>query len=691
MINCFRKTFLSIALSFTVLLGFNQNSRIKNLWVEFNQAQHDTTRILLLLEQIGYQYQSIDSDSAIMYYMMAADVADSALVKQDNIDIRLRLQSLKATALRYTGIVYQNIGVTSVAMDYFFKSLSVSKEIADKREMSRALNNLGIIHRRQGFIDDALEFYTQSLEISEELNDKRGMAYAYNNIGVIYRAKGDYFKAVEFFQKSINVRQELGDRKGVSHVSNNIGVTYRLQRDFNKALEYYNRSLSIELEINDRNGIAAVYSSLADLNIAIADSSGRVLANEERESYLRKAVDFAKKSLDISSDIGNFRRENSVARLLMLAYKALGEHSEALKYAEVFIATRDSMSNEDRTRAIAEMQALYKIEGKQQEIDKQKLIIEKQEIESQKQRAQRNFFIIVFSLSLVSAFVVFYGYYQKKKANRLITERAYEIETLNEELSATNDELHSQRDNLEEALTNLQNTQKQLIQSEKMATLGVLAAGVAHEINNPLNFIKGGILTIENFLKANLMDRYEEIEQMVEIVNTGVERSAAIVKSLGHYSRKDDKVKTETNIHSIIDNCLLMLNNQLKKRVEVVKMYAPQPLIFSCNEGRMHQAILNILSNASQAIEDKGTIIITTEQVADELIISIADSGCGISPENLDKITDPFFTTKEPGKGTGLGLSIALNIIEEHNGWLEFKSEVGVGTTVFLKFPRNAS
>ena len=130
-----------------------------------------------------------------------------------------------------------------------------------------------------------------------------------------------------------------------------------------------------------------------------------------------------------------------------------------------------------------------------------------------------------------------------------------------------------------------------------------------------------------------------------------------------------------------------MLNNQIKDRVKVERDYTKQQFSFSCNEGKMHQALLNILSNADQSIDGKGTISIKTKVKENTLVIVVADTGCGIPKENLPRITDPFFTTKDPGKGTGLGLSITLNIIEEHNGKLEFESEVGKGTKVFVNLP----
>lgn len=269
----------------------------------------------------------------------------------------------------------------------------------------------------------------------------------------------------------------------------------------------------------------------------------------------------------------------------------------------------------------------------------------------------------------------------------LVQERTEELAAANEELTSTNEELLNQRQELEAVLLNLQNTQKQLVQSEKMASLGVLASGIAHEINNPLNFIKGGVFGIESYLKENLEEHIDELNPLLDGINEGICRASDIVKSLNHYNRREDTKMVETDIHSIIDNCLVMLKNQIRNRIEVEKNYTLTKYELLGNEGKLHQVILNILSNAVQAIDKKGTIKIRTFVKGKQFRLQVKDSGCGISEENLDKILDPFFTTKEPGKGTGLGLSITHNILQEHNGSIEFNSKQNKGTTVLITLP----
>jgi signal transduction histidine kinase len=269
----------------------------------------------------------------------------------------------------------------------------------------------------------------------------------------------------------------------------------------------------------------------------------------------------------------------------------------------------------------------------------------------------------------------------------IIKERTDDLLTANEELQATTEELAGQKEELEGALNMLQETQDQLIESEKMASLGVLAAGVAHEINNPLNFINGGILAISNYISEKVPDHENTVSPLIDDIQTGVRRAADIVSSLNYYSRQDNSTLETCNIHNIIDSCLVMLNHKLKNKAEVIRNYTDKPFTVMAHEGKLHQAFLNILSNAEQAIEKNGIITIDTMLNSDNLEINISDNGCGINESDITRITDPFFTTKEAGKGTGLGLAITKTILQTYNGVLRFTSKPGKGTCATIIFP----
>ncbi|MFP4557502.1 MAG: PAS domain S-box protein [Bacteroidales bacterium] len=276
----------------------------------------------------------------------------------------------------------------------------------------------------------------------------------------------------------------------------------------------------------------------------------------------------------------------------------------------------------------------------------------------------------------------------KNHLEHLVKERTEEYEAANEELTATNEELMNHRQKLEDALEKLQSAQKQLVQSEKMASLGVLAAGVAHEINNPLNFIQGGTLAIEKFIARNSSEHLPLLEKYLNAIKEGVNRSAKIVSSLGHFSRNNEHDLAECDIHKVLDNCLVMLNSQIIHRVNIVKKYSESSIIVRVNEGKIHQVMINILQNALHAINDEGTVTIETSPDEKKCNVWISDTGCGIAKKHMTKVTDPFFTTKDAGQGTGLGLYIANNIVEEHFGSLEIDSELNQGTIVKISLPK---
>ncbi len=234
---------------------------------------------------------------------------------------------------------------------------------------------------------------------------------------------------------------------------------------------------------------------------------------------------------------------------------------------------------------------------------------------------------------------------------------------------------------LSETISDLQATSEKLLHAEKMASLGVMSAGVAHEINNPLNFIKGGLEGLRLKLKKT-----KDTEQFLNAIDEGVNRASSIVNSLGHFSRETTAMNEPCFVHEILDNCLVMLQHKLKYKIEVTKKYSVQKLRLVGNEGKLHQAFLNIIANAEQAIDQRGSIQIETRAKKNLIIVSITDTGSGISQENLSKISDPFFTTKPVGRGTGLGLSITYKIVHEHNGKIEVKSEVNKGTTFTVLF-----
>jgi C4-dicarboxylate-specific signal transduction histidine kinase len=282
----------------------------------------------------------------------------------------------------------------------------------------------------------------------------------------------------------------------------------------------------------------------------------------------------------------------------------------------------------------------------------------------------------------------------KDHLEQRVKEKTEDLEKANEELKTTNEELfekseiiNNKNNELNATLKNLKETQAQLIQSEKMASLGTLTAGVAHELNNPLNYLMGAYVGLDKYFKEHGSKDEARTSTLINAIKSGIDRSSNIINGLNQFSRNNSKYDEECNLHSILDNCLLMLSNQTKYIAEVNKDYHDGKLTVMGNVGKLHQVFINLLVNAVHAIEENAEIIVRTRKLQEKAVIEVIDNGKGIKEENLSQITDPFFTTKPPGEGTGLGLSISYAIVKEHGGTLEFQSELNKGTTAIVKLP----
>jgi signal transduction histidine kinase len=312
---------------------------------------------------------------------------------------------------------------------------------------------------------------------------------------------------------------------------------------------------------------------------------------------------------------------------------------------------------------------------------------------------------------------------EKVQAERLrmqwevLTETNQELEEKSIRLEKQKGKIERKNKQLETAMNKLKEAQNQLVQSEKMASIGQLTAGIAHEINNPINFVSSNISPLKRDLddilkllnmctnaaeKGDLKNEFkkiekykdqieyefilQEIKQLINGIEEGAKRTIEIVRGLRNFSRLDEGEKKLADINEGIESTLLMLRNQLKNRIEVVKNYGSIPQLL-CYPGKLNQVFMNIINNAGQSIKGEGSITISTSYHNKHIQISIKDTGQGMARKVADHIFEPFYTTKDVGKGTGLGLSISYGIVQEHRGEIKVKSVTGKGTEFLITLP----
>ncbi len=305
--------------------------------------------------------------------------------------------------------------------------------------------------------------------------------------------------------------------------------------------------------------------------------------------------------------------------------------------------------------------------------------------------------------------------YERQKVAR---ERAeHLLETRSRELFETNTTLSV-------AYEDLKNQKEQMVQHEKLASIGLLAAGVAHEINNPIGFIRSNLETLEKYLESIqiVLAAYEKLSEQLRTPNaaenlsqpldelsalikkheldyitedsmscitesiSGTKRVENIVRNLRDFSRTDKDERVSLNINGCIDDSINLITNEIKYKCVIKKEYAEVPEIFGC-PGQLNQVLINILLNSVQAIETKGEIRIRTRADAENIFIDIIDNGPGFSEDNIKKLFDPFFTTKGLKEGTGLGLYISHGLVQKHRGQITAANEPGSGARITISLP----
>lgn len=592
--------------------------------LEISQENNDQYAISKSLRLIaGVHYYKGDYETCLEYNLKALDMA-----------LKLQDSSLINNGYNNVGLVYYNLGSYQTSLEYLLRAYYMKLKIGEEYGLSTTLNNLGLVQERIGDFEEARSHFEEALEVASRNGEQDQIVYSKNNIGNTYLQQDKIDEAIGYFREALKLARDVKNTNWGSVSLRRIGQVKELRGDYDSATYYYHESLKASRQIEDRPGISEVYYLFAKLAL--------------KQGELKAARICLDSSNSKANDIRLRQQLLDNLRLYTEVYATANDYQKVIEYQEKYIKLSDSLYQDVVTRNLNLIPAQLKEERDRLELIRQQSILQ--------QKSNTYGVALLIGIPLLVWLVVLLRINQKK--NKTLIDR-------NEEIVRT---------------------QKLLVTSEKMASLGLLSAGIGHEINNPLNFIKNGTQSLQKAMDREGL-KPEYYQPYFNAIDEGVNRATAIVRSLSHFSRVGRNMDETCDIHDIIENCLIILSVKTRGKAVIKKNFVDDLPSIKGNEGRLHQAFLNVLSNAEQAIESNGVIGITTRKISDRIEVVVTDNGVGIAAEFIEKIGDPFYTTKSPGEGTGLGLFITYTIIEEHNGQIEIDSNLNEGTTVTLSLP----
>ena len=553
-------------------------------------------------------------------------------------------------------------------------------------------NGKGLVYAAQGKYPEAIEQYQQATALAVANKDKAAESGILVHLGRVYREQGLYPLALETQQKALAIKKSYDLTYMLPDCLEELGLIYEAMGQLDKAIDYFDQSLTIERSRGNQKKAAEILNKLA--------------ASYQKERNPIHSIGMAEKALAIAKENNDFEGAAIACTNLSQCYRMLKDFKQSLSYQKLSTNFKDQLFKTERQRLVYALKANFELSKKELENH----LLKEKEVLLQNDLRRKKWTIFFFCLALIFASalaVLFYRFNKVRSENNSL-------------LQEQNKEINEQKQELEVLLEKLKSTQSQLIQSEKMASLGQLTAGIAHEINNPVNFIYAGIAGLKKNLNAlmQIVKKYDSIENsadfvkispeikqfkermgyneilrdingLMQSINDGAERTGSIVKSLKTFSRIESKALNIVNVHQNLDSTLTMLNFQLKGHIKIKRNYAKEVSTIESFNGELNQVFMNILTNAIQAIgKEQGLITITTEDLKEKVTITIADSGIGMSESAKEHLFEPFYTTKEVGEGTGLGLSITYGIIKKHRGVIEVESELGKGTIMIITLPK---
>ncbi len=560
------------------------------------------------------------------------------------------------------GLFYDYLGVKEESIDYLMEALDVFEQLGMPEQQARALMLIGNAFWYLNRFDAALKYYTRASAIGVALNDTILIISGINAKGAVYGNTGQMDSALILFRQANELARRIGSRDQVI-------LTYYNMGDINLYSGRVDDALGIFHDLENNYNVEE-YSSKHLGNLYNSITLAHILKGD-----LKWARRYAEKSRIALDSYTRLTETREYYHNLYRIDSIEGNYQSALFNYIRFTSLNDSLNNAAFKEKMANREIFYDLKAKEIEIERLTLDNRFKDLKIRQRKIINYGSITGFIMLLTIVFLLVRSAVKTRERNVLLEEQKDELERANAKIRTQSLDLQDKNSELESVIEELKATQQHLVQSEKMASLGTLTAGVAHEINNPLNFISGGLgIIAETDKMGSGMSDDEKLtrrKKATKLAFDGLDRATEIVKALMTFSHRGLSKKNLSDLHDIIDNTLLFLQSKMTGHIEVRKVY-------NLTEGvpvfqdKIHQVILNLIDNAIFATklnkEGDRLITITTGKEGSHVVMDITNNGPLIPEEHLRQIFDPFFTTKAPGEGTGLGLSISYTLIREHNG-----------------------
>ena len=697
--KCVLKIFLLVLLPVFSMAQVNPlfiepiKKQADSLELVLKQTTNDTIRMESLRELALY-YLDFNSDSS--YYFIKKELP---------IVERLKLKLWEADAMDLYGDISFYLGNYTDALKALNKSLEIAEDkesengiwnikkfssindpfVARQNMLATIYMDLSSLYFATGNFDKEAIYARKSISTATPINNFTVLSLAYTRLAEVNLNNGNADSALLYYNQSRLYQDQSGYKKYEGSTLTAIGNIYLNRKNFVAAHTYFSEAVISSKKLNNKAGLSKTYGLLADLYM----STGKL---DSGYYYARASQTII---LEVGIPLGILQSYFTLSKFFNLDKKP----DSAYKYLHLAMNLNDSLNNADKVKQFQNI-------GFDQQLKLDEL--EKEKIKTQNKIRTYAMLagIVVFMLI---AFLLYRNNRNRKKANELLRYKNVEIE--------------QQKKNVEQTLTELKSTQSQLIQSEKMASLGELTAGIAHEIQNPLNFVNNFSEVNKELLiemkdemnKGNIDDANaiaNDVIENSEKINHHGKRAGDIEKGMLQHSRTSTGVKEPTDINALADEYLRLSYHGLRAKEK--SFNATMKTDFDESIGKINiipqdigRVLLNLYNNAFYAIQQKQkevaeqglptferlatlhepTVSVTTEKTDKHVIITVSDNGNGIPKNIVDKIFQPFFTTKPTGQGTGLGLSLSYDIVKAHGGEIKVTTKENEGTEFIIQLP----